>query len=703
MTPRGTSHASRIGPPCRANDRTAPRRTARAPVLVRHASREYGAHAPPTQLIHAVPSHRAAFRAHHADEPHHALSHALSHAPHHAPHHAPYPRAAPTRRTTRRTHALSHVPHARAARTHAPQPRPSSARISAACRWFSRCCRSSRVSASTSSTSPPPPPPPAPPKMAGGPPAPPPPGGPPGAPGAPPAPLAPAYPKKEKRTPGVPMRQLHWAVVPDKKLKGSMWDGTVDDSHVALDTRELETLFASKPAAAPAAAAAEKPAEKKPDKVALLDAKRATSIATALQSFKMTLDLSQGALCNAVRDGDLEAFRSSRMEMYTVMTMISTVMPSAEEAEMVESHDGPRDGLRDLEQFVLQVSEKVPKAVLRARCLSIRSTFLSSVDEHMAVLEAVHEAATQVRHSKALRGILEYTLALGNYLNGTSNRGGAYGFKLADLAKLVQVKSADNKTTLLHYLARVISDGDGLAALKAQLDQLGEAKVISLADKKSDLAKLSNSFKQVQGLLTSAKDDADHLVRKLKAFCAQNDARLTQLVEQYAAAEKAVKELAAWLGEKPTASTDDVFGPLSAFVGALAKAHDDNVREEEAEKRKAAAAASKGKLGGAGRPPGGMGMPGVAKPDGNMLQEIQMKQLKRAERAAQAAGGPGQSAASVAEQQQRLLANQPAAGAAGVKANGLGDNLAAGAASGALYTQRRAERQNRPPGLAGLP
>mmetsp|Transcript_30154 Transcript_30154/g.78273 ORF Transcript_30154/g.78273 Transcript_30154/m.78273 type:complete len:274 (+) Transcript_30154:200-1021(+) len=163
MTPRGTSHASRIGPPCRANDRTAPRRTARAPVLVRHASREYGAHAPPTQLIHAVPSHRAAFRAHHADEPHHALSHALSHAPHHAPHHAPYPRAAPTRRTTRRTHALSHVPHARAARTHAPQPRPSSARISAACRWFSRCCRSSRVSASTSSTSPPPPPPPAPP------------------------------------------------------------------------------------------------------------------------------------------------------------------------------------------------------------------------------------------------------------------------------------------------------------------------------------------------------------------------------------------------------------------------------------------------------------------------------------------------------------------------------------------------------------
>ena len=86
--------------------------------------------------------------------------------------------------------------------------------------------------------------------------------------------------------------------------------------------------------------------------------------------------------------------------------MLSTVMPSAEEAEMVESYDGPRDGLRDLEQFVLQVSEKVPKAVLRAKCLSIRSTFASSCDEHMAVLEAVHQAAMQVtatRHATAAR------------------------------------------------------------------------------------------------------------------------------------------------------------------------------------------------------------------------------------------------------------------------------------------------------------
>ena len=48
--------------------------------------------------------------------------------------------------------------------------------------------------------------------------------------------------------------------------------------------------------------------------------------------------------------------------------------------------------------------------------------------------------------------VLETILALGNYLNGSTSRGGAYGFKLEGLLKLGSVKSVDNKESLLHYL-----------------------------------------------------------------------------------------------------------------------------------------------------------------------------------------------------------------------------------------------------------
>lgn len=56
----------------------------------------------------------------------------------------------------------------------------------------------------------------------------------------------------------------------------------------------------------------------------------------AYQNFKSTLKLSTSSLCEAVRDGSLEAFVSERMELYTVLlfahltliTLPSTTLPS---------------------------------------------------------------------------------------------------------------------------------------------------------------------------------------------------------------------------------------------------------------------------------------------------------------------------------------------------------------------------------------
>ena len=53
------------------------------------------------------------------------------------------------------------------------------------------------------------------------------------------------------------------------------------------------------------------------------------------------------------------------------MTMLATITPTAEEVEMVEAHDGPKESLRDLERFVLLVSEKVPKATLRVAAVGL--------------------------------------------------------------------------------------------------------------------------------------------------------------------------------------------------------------------------------------------------------------------------------------------------------------------------------------------
>lgn len=47
---------------------------------------------------------------------------------------------------------------------------------------------------------------------------------------------------------------------------------------------------------------------------------------------------------------------------------------------------------------------------------------------------------------------MEYALAAGNYMNGQSARGGAYGFKFDMLEKLADIKTTDNKSSLLMFI-----------------------------------------------------------------------------------------------------------------------------------------------------------------------------------------------------------------------------------------------------------
>ena len=44
-------------------------------------------------------------------------------------------------------------------------------------------------------------------------------------------------------------------------------------------------------------------------------------------------------------------------------------------------------------------------------------------------------------------------MAIGNYLNGGTARGGIYGFKLEGLLKLPTIKSVDNKLSLIHFVS----------------------------------------------------------------------------------------------------------------------------------------------------------------------------------------------------------------------------------------------------------
>ena len=60
-----------------------------------------------------------------------------------------------------------------------------------------------------------------------------------------------------------------------------------------------------------------------------------------------------------------------------------------------------------------------------------------------------------MRTSARLLLLLQLTLAIGNYLNGGTQKGGAYGFKLSSLSRLADTKSVDGKSSLLNHLMKL--------------------------------------------------------------------------------------------------------------------------------------------------------------------------------------------------------------------------------------------------------
>ena len=156
--------------------------------------------------------------------------------------------------------------------------------------------------------------------------------------------------------------------------------------------------------------------------------------------------------------------------------------------------------LRDVELWLLSVKQQVPQYQGRAKCLSVRASFASDAKEQASMVRGVAEMARQLRESRAFKKLLSHTLALGNYLNGTSRQGAAWGFKLSALNDLSGCKSIDGvllaplsrrlapphpishlltpsrassrmagKMTLLHYLAQSTASGTQRGGLVADL------------------------------------------------------------------------------------------------------------------------------------------------------------------------------------------------------------------------------------------
>lgn len=91
-------------------------------------------------------------------------------------------------------------------------------------------------------------------------------------------------------------------------------------------------------------------------------------------------------------------------------------------------------------------------------------------------------ACSEVQSSSRFARLLETVLAVCNYLNGGSRNGQALGFEIAFLPSLVDTKTTDNRTSLLHVISgRLSLDVTKFTEDFAHLDQACRASIETVA------------------------------------------------------------------------------------------------------------------------------------------------------------------------------------------------------------------------------
>ena len=342
-----------------------------------------------------------------------------------------------------------------------------------------------------------------------------------------------------------------------------------------------------------------------PASVRLLPSKRASNVEIALSRLRLTNEQIRHALEHPTApDGSLVPHLSAEN-----VAALLTILPTAEEAELVReaAKDADPSTFGRIERLFLAFGQ-VGEVEARLRSIQVTQHFDERRERLANHTKTLRDACEQVRASPKLRTLLKLILTIGNYLNGASARGGAYGFRLADLEKLRHVRSTNLNTTLLHYLAKLPQVGSTvwIKELKeVELPSVFAAKTLVVSEMRPELTSLREQLSLVEkfGVALKAKaaakanlaavgatddDDAssDPLGLLLEQFMSEKRPVFEALAADLSAMECEIKSLASFLAEPASSGAEALFVPIATFVTSLEQVHSDNLLEAAKERRK---------------------------------------------------------------------------------------------------------------------
>ncbi|KAM9061223.1 uncharacterized protein ACOB8E_009779 [Sarcophilus harrisii] len=192
-------------------------------------------------------------------------------------------------------------------------------------------------------------------------------------------------------------------------------------------------------------------------------------------------------------------------------------------------------------------------------------------------------ACQQLKASQMFVAVLEYLLAIGNYLNEKAGKEKARGFRLSSLSKLSLLRGKEKKFTLVHALVeQILLYQPHLAKFPQELMEFEDAPGASIKGLiaevdvlRKELEKIIHYKKIIQPKTLQLSEQESQFHQDLKDLIQKYEGDLCQLSKRCDEMKKLYGDILERFGERPDQDSQELFGWISAFVREFRKAQAD--------------------------------------------------------------------------------------------------------------------------------
>ncbi|KAK2973125.1 hypothetical protein RJ640_012604 [Escallonia rubra] len=367
------------------------------------------------------------------------------------------------------------------------------------------------------------------------------------------------------------LKPLHWLKL-TRAVSGSLWAEAQKSGEASkapeIDISELESLFSTAVPTDQGGSGMKSNSRaslgQKPEKVQLIEHRRAYNCEIMLSKVKTPLhDLMSSVL----------ALEDTALDVDQVDNLIK-FCPTKEEMELL-------------------------KKKLARSWVVIRYKLTISYIYRLLMMISPDQEFCQIEESHANNSLAWKCFEPGNCKGASFCNafvlGSAIGFRLDSLLKLTETRARNNKMTLMHYLCKVLADKlPELLDFSKDLSSLEPASKIQLKFLAEEMQAISKGLEKVVQELSMSENDgpvSENFRKSLKEFLCYAEGEVRSLASLYSAVGRNVDALILYFGEDPSPVST-----LLNFVRMFNRAHEENSKQLELERKKAEKEASNEKL-----------------------------------------------------------------------------------------------------------